>query len=91
MELPERVRLLYGEFDPDWEKMNMFTAENFVPHGFTRQEIERAYRKAYRTFYFRPRIMLYYLSKLHSWPMIKKILRSGWTFLKFTTERRGQV
>ena len=79
----------YGEFDPSWDKMNMFSADNFVPHGFTKDEIEKAYRKAYRIFYIRPRIMLYYMTKLHSWPMIKKIFRSGLTFLRFTSEKRG--
>ena len=85
-----RVAHEYGQFDPAWENMNMFSAKNFVPTGFTREEIESAYRKAYRTFYLRPRIMLYYLGKLRSWPMAKKILRSGLTFLKFTSERGGR-
>ena len=84
-----RIAHRYGEFDPGWEKMNMFSAENFVPHGFTREEIERAYRKAYRIFYLRPRIILYYLTKFRSWSMIKKLLSSAWTFFKFTFQKRG--
>lgn len=79
----------YGQFDPSWEKMNMFNAENFVPHGLTRKELEKAYRRAYRVFYMRPRILLYYCSKLRSPAMIRKIFKSGMTFLRFTLERQN--
>ena len=77
----------YGDFDPNWDKMNMFSAESFIPHGFTRQEIERAYRRAYRIFYFRPRIVLYYLAKFNSWAMAKKLLRSAWALIRFTAKK----
>ena len=73
----------YGYFDPDWKKVSMFGADNFVPNGFTKEEIERYYRKAWRAFYLKPRVIWYFAKKLRKKELRSKIIRGAMSFLKF--------
>jgi len=75
----------YGEFDSDWKKVSMFKCDNFVPNGFTKKELEKYYKKAWKTFYLRPRIIIYYTKKLRDKQMRKKIINGGLAFFKFLT------
>ena len=75
----------YGEFDSDWKKVSMFKADNFIPNGFTKKQLEKYYKKAWATFYLRPRIIFYYTKKLKDKQMRRKIIRGGLAFLKFLT------
>ena len=45
----------YGEFDSDWDKTNVYEIGNFIPHGFTEEELINLRRRALRQFYFRPK------------------------------------
>lgn len=73
----------YGHFNSDWRAANMFNPDNFIPFGLTREELEYYYKKAWKIFYLRPRIIWYYATKLRQ-PMIrKKILKGGFAFMKF--------
>ena len=47
----------YGAFDKDWRKMNALNTV-FVPHGFTREDMEKARSEMLRAFYFRPSILI---------------------------------
>jgi anaerobic magnesium-protoporphyrin IX monomethyl ester cyclase len=58
-----RIADQYGTFDKTWSKMNL-QYPAFVPHGLTAEEMEAESKHAYRAFYFRPRIILSYLSLL---------------------------
>ncbi len=73
----------YGTFNPDWRKVSMFAADNFVPNGFTKEELEKYYRLAWRTFYVRPKIIWYFIKKLADGKQRDKIIRGGISFLKF--------
>jgi radical SAM superfamily enzyme YgiQ (UPF0313 family) len=73
----------YGSFDPDWRKVNMFNTENFLPNGFTKEELERHYKKIWRSFYFRPRIVWNYTKKMKDPVLRRKIVKSGFAFTKF--------
>jgi radical SAM superfamily enzyme YgiQ (UPF0313 family) len=53
----------YGTFNEDWDKMTAMNA-SFVTKGFTRDELLRINRAAYRKFYFRPRIIFSYLKRI---------------------------
>lgn len=55
----------YGEFDPGWDKMNTF-AINFVPTGFTRQQLVDYSKIAWRKFYLRPHVIWQEIKKLRS-------------------------
>lgn len=73
----------YGRFDKDWKRANMFNADNFVPDGLTKEEIEKYYKKAWRIFYIRPRIIVKYIAKLRHPKIRKKLIKGGFGFLKF--------
>ena len=75
--------LNYGKFDRDWERMSFFDTV-FVPNGFTEQELRYWMRRAYRQFYFRPKIIFSYLRRLTSWAQFKELLLSGLTLLRYT-------
>ncbi|MFH1331687.1 MAG: radical SAM protein [archaeon] len=76
----------YGSFDPDWGKVNMFNTDNFIPNGFTRAQLGVYYKKIWRSFYFRPRIVWYYTKKLKDPLLRKKIIKSGFAFAKFVVK-----
>ena len=67
----------YGQFDPDWSRMNTF-AINFIPTGFTRQQLVNYSKYAWRRFYLRPRIIWQELKKLRS----KEDFYRAWLALK---------
>lgn len=55
----------YGSFDPSWDRFNTFSI-NFIPHGFTRQQLIDYSKLFWRRFYLRPRIWFQELRKLHT-------------------------
>jgi radical SAM superfamily enzyme YgiQ (UPF0313 family) len=57
----------YGTFDKTWSKMNL-QYPVFIPTGLTASKMEYYSRVAYRTFYFRPRILASYLWILMCYP-----------------------
>jgi len=73
----------YGTFDPSWDKMNTF-AINFIPKGFTKQQMVDYSKHAWRRFYLRPHVMWGELMKLRSkedifrlWLAFKGFLKSA--------------
>ncbi len=77
---------LFGEFDPSWSKMNTFSL-NFIPRGFTRQQLVNYSKYAWRRFYLRPRVLWQEIKKLKSkedfyraWLALKGFLKA--TFLR---------
>ncbi len=71
----------YGEFDPDWKKMNTF-AINFIPTGMTREELIGFSKKAWRRFYLRPRVILNELRKIKDWESFMRLLLGARAFAK---------
>lgn len=55
----------YGTFDNDWSKLNGWLPV-FVPHGLTARDLESYSKRAFRKFYFRPRIIFSYMRKIRS-------------------------
>ena len=49
----------YGKFDRTWSKMNM-QYPVFIPNGLTADEMEHYSKLAYRSFYFRPKVIASY-------------------------------
>jgi len=72
----------YGMVDRTWEKLDYTVMPSFVPKDLTRKDVINFHRKAYRTFYLRPKTIFYYLKKLNSLNQIKKILGSLYIFIK---------
>lgn len=48
----------YGKFDSDWDKTYVYEIGNFIPNGFTEEELQSLRRSALRKFYFRPKYMM---------------------------------
>jgi radical SAM superfamily enzyme YgiQ (UPF0313 family) len=76
----------FGEFDPDWEKMNLLNIV-FIPHGLTRNDLVMAQKELLRRFYFRPRILLDYGKRLLQNPHMAKGLWSGFRSLIRSTRK----
>jgi anaerobic magnesium-protoporphyrin IX monomethyl ester cyclase len=47
----------YGTFEQDWRKMNALSTV-FVPHNFTKADMEKARSDILKSFYFRPLILM---------------------------------
>ncbi|MBF0511039.1 MAG: cobalamin-dependent protein [Candidatus Omnitrophica bacterium] len=66
----------YGTFDKTWSKMNLQNTV-FLPHGLSADDLENYSKLAYRTFYFRPKIIMSYLWVLMRHPRnIKRLLNA---------------
>ncbi|MBI5625516.1 MAG: cobalamin B12-binding domain-containing protein [Elusimicrobia bacterium] len=70
----------HGVFDDDWRLLNSFQP-NFVANTTTREELDRYFKKFYTAFYFRPRIVLYFLRKLLAEPDTAKTVWKGFKAL----------
>ncbi|MFA6317552.1 MAG: radical SAM protein [Elusimicrobiota bacterium] len=70
----------HGVYDDDWRLLNSFQP-NFVPTTATREELDRYFKKFYTAFYFRPRIVLYFLRKLALEPATAKTVWKGFKAL----------
>ncbi len=77
----------YGIFDRNLEKMNNLTI-NFIPHGFTEEELKQYSRKAFRQFYFRPKIILHHLAKIKCPGDIARLTIVFRAFLKTVLNKR---
>jgi radical SAM superfamily enzyme YgiQ (UPF0313 family) len=76
----------YGEFDNDYEKMSAFKIV-FRPHGLDEKSLKKWYRKAYRSFYLRPRIIAGFLRSTRN-PLDLMKYRNGLiAFIKLVTGR----
>lgn len=81
----------YGQFDRDWSRCTGWLPV-FVPHGLTADLLERYSNKAFRRFFFRPRIILSYLKKIRSWRHLKIYLSGLLALLEFLlTRKSGKV
>jgi anaerobic magnesium-protoporphyrin IX monomethyl ester cyclase len=70
----------FGEFDPDWEKMNLLNVV-FVPYGLTPEDLLSAQKELIRRFYFRPRIATDYGSRIIYNPAMAKGIWKGFRSL----------
>lgn len=77
----------YGTFDQSWDKMNTF-AINFLPTGFTRQELVDYSKIAWRKFYMRPHIFLQEIKKLRTMEDLYRLWLAFKGFAKATIFRK---
>lgn len=78
----------YGEFDGDFRKMSNLTI-NFVPHGLSREELQRYSRRLFLKFYLRPRVMLRILKSINSLEGIRRLFASLKVFLRHVLKFSG--
>jgi len=60
----------FGSFENDWTKLTCWLPV-FIPKGLSSEDLESYSKKAFRRFYFRPRIILSYIRKIRSWQHLK--------------------
>lgn len=65
----------YGKLERDWSKMTCFDTV-FIPYGFSKIGLEKALKKTYWKFYFRPRIIISYFKRIKSFNSFLKYLSS---------------
>ena len=77
----------YGSFDPSWDRFNTFSI-NFVPHGFTRDDLIAYSKIFWRKFYLRPHIMWHELMKLRTLEDLQRLWLSFKAFVKTVIYKR---
>ena len=77
----------YGEFDPSWDRFNTFSI-NFVPTGFTRDDLIWYSKYFWKKFYLRPRILWQEIKKIQSIEDIKRAWLSFKAFVKTVIYKR---
>ncbi|MBI5139910.1 MAG: radical SAM protein [Candidatus Vogelbacteria bacterium] len=68
----------YGKFDPDWDKTDTYTIGNFIPNGFTAEELIEFRQQTLKKFYFRPKYMLRQLLMVKNLFQLFKLILGGW-------------
>lgn len=66
----------YGHINKNWEKMNLLDVV-FVPHGLTKEKLDKCQKDLLREFYLRPRIIKTYIFRLLKNPENAKGLLLG--------------
>lgn len=77
----------YGTFDPSWDRFNTFSI-NFIPRGFTRDNLVGYSKYFWRRFYLRPHIILQEILKIKSLEDIHRAWLSIKGFIKATVYKR---
>lgn len=77
----------WGKYDEDWSKLSKYSPV-FVPKGFTQKELEKYYKKAYVSFYFRPKMVVQYLSQLKSLTALKYAFKNFLILSRFLLAKR---
>ncbi len=77
----------HGTFDRSWKRMNVLDTV-FVPHGFTKEQLEQARSELIKAFYYRPGVILRQAGHLLAHPrLMPSALRSLQTLVKVTARR----
>jgi len=76
----------YGEVDEDWDKMNAFEPV-FIPNGFTKKQLYSYSKRAYRSFYFKPKVMFNYIKRLKNPKQALFLVKGGIGLLKYLVKR----
>jgi len=77
----------YGNFDPSWDRFNTFSI-NFIPYGFTRDDLIAYSKIFWRRFYLRPHVMWQELKKLRTMEDLKRLWLAFKAFVKTVVYKR---
>ena len=77
----------YGSFDPSWDRFNTFSI-NFIPKGFTRDQLIWYSKLFWRKFYLRPRIIKNELKKLRCREDFQRLWLAIKAFIKTVIYKR---
>jgi anaerobic magnesium-protoporphyrin IX monomethyl ester cyclase len=77
----------YGTFENNWQKMNGWIPV-FVPKDLTKEKLELYNKLLFRKFYFRPRIVFNYITRIKSLTHIITYLRGFLSISEYLIKRR---
>jgi len=77
----------FGTFDDDWRKLNMWRPV-FIPNGLTEAQLIDWHKRAFRSFYFRPRTVWNYLKVVRDPRHVMKLARGALTLAQTTIRPR---
>lgn len=78
----------YGQFNKDWDEMGNYVI-NFIPNGFTEEELVGYSKRLFREFYLRPKIVIAHLRlALANPPYLWKLFVAFKSFVLVTFSRR---
>lgn len=86
-ELYRRVKE-YGQFAGDWSQCTGWLPV-FVPYGLTAEQLEHYSNRAFRKFFFRPRIIFSYIKKIRSWRHLKMYVSGLLALLEFLIKKKS--
>jgi radical SAM superfamily enzyme YgiQ (UPF0313 family) len=72
----------YGTLEDNWSKMSMWYPV-FVPNGMSREELILYAKRAFRRFYFRPKILWGYLKTLRKPGAVRKLAVGVYSMLRY--------
>jgi radical SAM superfamily enzyme YgiQ (UPF0313 family) len=77
----------YGYFDNDWKKFSNWKTV-FVPKGLTKKKLTFYSNLAFRKFYFRPRIIFQYLTRLRSFHHLKIYFQAFMGLITYISQKQ---
>ena len=77
----------YGVYKEDWSKLSKYSPV-FVPSGFTKEELERYYKKAFFSFYFRRKVIGQYLFQIKSFNAFKYAFKNFLILSRFLLAKK---
>ncbi|MBI4678113.1 MAG: cobalamin B12-binding domain-containing protein [Elusimicrobia bacterium] len=78
----------YGSFAKELDHMHIWTPQ-FIPHGLSKETMEKESMRAYREFYFRPRPIYGYLKRSLRPSVAAKFVKDGLRILRFLLGNSG--
>ena len=76
----------YGTFNPSWKSMNTLQI-NFIPRGFTREDLVKYSKKFWMSFYLRPRTIIQEIKRIKTVEDIQRLWLALKSFFKVTIKR----
>jgi radical SAM superfamily enzyme YgiQ (UPF0313 family) len=74
----------YGTFDRDWRRLTYWHPV-FVPTGLDADTITRWERKAFRDFYFRPKLLWYHIKRITTFTYFWRLVQGAYTLFRVLT------
>lgn len=76
----------YGSFNNDWRLLNQHNVV-FIPNGLTAKELEETCKRIQTKFYFRLRVVFYFIKKLFNYQKALIIINGFFTLLLYIIRR----
>lgn len=80
----------FGTFNPSWKRMSTLDI-NFIPKGFSREDLVYYSKLFWRRFYLRPHILWQEFKKIKTWEDIQRLWLSLKSFFKVTIIRKSRT